>query len=288
MTDTPYALAEPTPFPQYEPTDLRLVIADMDGTLLDGEGRVPADLGDAVARWRDAGVLFAPASGRQLANLRSTLGHVLDDGPVIAENGTFVVVGDEEIHSDTISRDEAVAAVEVTRRLAGAGLDVGAVVACKRCAYVDRGDERFVDECVQYYTALEVVDDLLALPLDDVLKVAVYDFGDIEREAAPDLKAAVPTVQTVVSGAHWADTMPPAASKGRALDAIQRRLGISPEQTAVFGDYLNDRDLYTFSGPSFAMANAHPEIRALARYVAPANTENGVIRAVDALLAARG
>lgn len=288
MTDTPYAPAEPTPFSQYEPADLRLVIADMDGTLLDGEGRVPADLPEAVARWRDAGVLLAPASGRQLANLRSTLGHVLDDGPVIAENGTFVVVGDEEIHSDTISRDEAVAAVEVTRRLAGASLDVGAVVACKRCAYVDRGDERFVDECVQYYTALEVVDDLLALPLDDVLKVAVYDFGDIEREAAADLRTAVPAVQTVVSGAHWTDMMPSAASKGRALDAIQRRLGVTPEQTAVFGDYLNDRDLYAFSGPSFAMANAHPEIRELARYVAPANTEDGVIRAVDALLEACG
>lgn len=287
MTDTPYAPAEPTPFSEYEPTDLRLVIADMDGTLLDGEGRVPADLAEAVARWREAGVLFAPASGRQLANLHGVLGHVLDGGPVIAENGTFVVIGDEEIHSDTISREEAVAAVEETRRLAGAGLDVGAVVACKRCAYVDRGDDRFVEQYVKYYEALEVVDDLLALPLDDVLKVALYDFGDIEREAAPDLKAAVPTVQTVVSGAHWTDMMPPAASKGRALDAIQRRLGVSPEQTAVFGDYLNDRDLYAFSGPSFAMANAHPEIRALARYVAPANTENGVIRAVDAILAAR-
>ncbi|AMD87985.1 sugar phosphatase [Actinomyces radicidentis] len=288
MTDTPYAPAEPTPFAQYEPTDLRLVIADMDGTLLDGEGRVPADLGEAVARWREAGVLFAPASGRQLANLHGVLGHVLDGGPVIAENGTFVVIGDEEVHSDTISKDEAVAAIEVTRRLAGNGLDVGAVVACKRCAYIDRSDERFVEQCVKYYEALEVVDDLLALPLDDVLKVAVYDFGDIEREAAPDLRAAVPTVQTVVSGAHWTDMMPSAASKGRALDAIQRRLGVAPEQTAAFGDYLNDRDLYAFSGPSFAMANAHPEIRELARYVAPANTDNGVIRAVDALLAARG
>ena len=74
--------------------DLRLVVADMDGTLLDGEGRVPSRFETVVARMHEHGVVFAPASGRQLANLRATLGTTITQSPIIAENGTIVVQGD--------------------------------------------------------------------------------------------------------------------------------------------------------------------------------------------------
>lgn len=209
--------------------DLRLVVADMDGTLLDGEGRVPPRLESVVVRMRRHGVIFAPASGRQLANLRATLGAAITDSPIIAE-------------------------------------------------------KRFVDQCARYYEELETVDDVLELALDDVLKIAVYTFGDAEFECHRPLSTAVPDVQTVVSGAHWVDMMTRTASKGRALKAVQERLGISAAQTAVFGDYLNDAELYDHAELSFAVANAHPAILARARCTAPANTEDGVLRTIEMLL----
>ena len=88
----------------------------------------------------------------------------------------------------------------------------------------------------------------------------------------------------MVSGAHWVDMMARSASKGRALVAVQERLGVAPAQTAVFGDYLNDAELYDHADLSFAMANAHPGIISRARYIAPANTEDGVLRTIEALL----
>lgn len=264
--------------------DLRLVVTDMDGSLLDGEGRLPSRLDDVLARMREHGVVLVPASGRQLDNLRATFGAAIADSPVIAENGTVVVQAATEIHRETITRDQAVTAVRTTRALGGQGLDVGAVVATRDRACVDRVDERFVRQCALYYTALDPVQDLLDLPLDNVIKIAVYSFGDAESECQGSLAAAVPDVQTVVSGAHWVDMMARSASKGRALAAVQERLGISPAQTAVFGDYLNDAELYDYADLSFAMANAHPGIVSRARYIAPANTEDGVLRTIDALL----
>lgn len=264
--------------------DLRLVVTDMDGSLLDGEGRLPSRLDDVLARMREHGVVLVPASGRQLDNLRATFGAAIADSPVIAENGTVVVQAATEIHRETITRDQAVTAVRTTRALGGQGLDVGAVVATRDRACVDRVDERFVRQCALYYTALDPVQDLLDLPLDNVIKIAVYSFGDAESECQGPLAAAVPGVQTVVSGAHWVDMMARSASKGRALAAVQERLGISPAQTAVFGDYLNDAELYDCADLSFAMANAHPGIVSRARYIAPANTEDGVLRTIDALL----
>ena len=264
--------------------DLRLVVTDMDGTLIDDEGRVPAGLMDAVADMRDAGIVFAPASGRQLANLRAVLGSAVDDSPLIAENGSFVVHGGEEIHSDTISAQDAEAAITMTRRLVDSGHDVGAVVAGKYCAYIERSDAAFLKQAGLYYEALEIVEDLTAIALDEVLKVAVFDFDDVEKGSSQALTAAVPHVQTVVSGMHWTDMMSVRASKGRALAALQARLGILPEQTAVFGDYLNDLDLYDHADLGFAMRNAHPGIHAAATYTAPANTEDGVLRTVEELL----
>lgn len=264
--------------------DLRLVVADMDGTLLDGEGRVPSRFETVMARMREHGVVFMPASGRQLANLRATLGSAIAESPVIAENGTIVVQGDAEIHRETITRSDAVAAVRTARALREQGFDVGPVIATRDRAYVDRIDERFVRQCAFYYAALEPVEDVLDLALDNVLKIAVYAFGDAESECYGPLSAAVPGVQTVVSGVHWVDMMARTASKGRALAAVQERLGINPAQTAVFGDYLNDAELYDHAELSFAMANAHPGILSRARYIAPANTDDGVLRTIEALL----
>ena len=264
--------------------DLRLVVTDMDGTLIDGEGHVPAGLMDTVADMRDAGVVFAPASGRQLANLRTVLGSAVEDSPLIAENGSLVVHGGEEIHSDTISAQDAEAAIATTRHLSDSGYDVGAVVACKHCAYIERSDAAFLEQTRLYYEALEIVEDLSSIPLDEVLKVAVFDFDDVENGSSQALAAAVPHVQTVVSGLHWTDMMSAQASKGRALAALQARLGVLPEQTAVFGDYLNDLDLYDHADLGFAMRNAHPGIHAAAAYTAPANTEDGVLRTVEELL----
>ena len=64
-------------------------------------------------------------------------------------------------------------------------------------------------------------------------------------------------------------------SKGSRMDATQ---------TMAFGDYLNDLELLDAAAYSFAMDNAHPEVRARARYVAPANTRNGVARTIASVL----
>ena len=264
--------------------DLRLVVTDMDGSLLDVEGRRPPRFGTVLTRMRENDVAFVPASGRQLDNLRTVFGAAIADSPVIAENGTVVVQGGTEIHRETIARPDAVAAVRTTRALRERELDVGPVIATRDRAYVDRIDERFVRQCALYYTALEPVADLLDLPLDNVIKIAVYAFGDAETECRDPLAAAVPGVQVVVSGAHWVDMMAPSASKGRALAAIQERLGVGPAQTAVFGDYLNDAELYDHADLSFAMANAHPDILARARYIAPGNADDGVLHTIEVLL----
>ena len=89
-----------------------------------------------------------------------------------------------------------------------------------------------------------------------------------------------------VSGPHWLDVMAAGVSKGAGLRTLQEALEVGRDETAAFGDYLNDLEMLDAAAHSYAMANAHPRLRARARHIAAANSDNGVARAIEAMLAA--
>ncbi|MFN8085781.1 MAG: HAD hydrolase family protein [Microbacterium sp.] len=93
------------------------------------------------------------------------------------------------------------------------------------------------------------------------------------------------THQVVVSGRHWVDVMNTTVDKGVALRSLQRALGVTPAQTAAFGDYLNDLEMLRAADWSYAMADAHPDVAAVARHRAPSNAEAGVVSVLERLLA---
>ncbi|GIG21412.1 hydrolase [Cellulomonas chitinilytica] len=261
-----------------EVPDVRLIALDQDGSLLDDHKRIDPSFWPLLEELDRRGILVAPASGRQYATLRREFAR--DDLVYIAENGAYVVRHDEEISSDPLTPATAHALVGTVRSSAG---DVGTVLCGKRSAYVERTDDRFLAQVRPYYALLELVDDLTAVE-DDVLKVAVYDFGPAEQGAGPLLAPFDAHDRVIVSGEHWVDVMGRTVDKGTALQAVQARLGITPEQTMAFGDYFNDLGMLAASHWSFAMDNAHPEVRAAARFVAPSNNANGVVRTIRAVL----
>lgn len=262
--------------------DIRLIAADMDGTLLDPDGRVPDGFWPLLERLRERSIAFAPASGRQLATLQRLFGDA--DLDYIAENGTYVVRGGAEVSSDTLHAEFVASVVGRLRALVSAGvLRVGVVVCGKRSAYIESTDPHFLAEVHKYYAELRVVDDLLAED-DQVLKLAVYDFDGGEEHTAPALADLRATHQVVVSGVHWVDVMNAGVNKGVALSGLQRALGVTPAQTAAFGDYLNDLEMLAVADWSYAMAEAHDDVVATARHRAGSNADAGVVRAIESLL----
>jgi Cof subfamily protein (haloacid dehalogenase superfamily) len=274
MTDEPWANA---------PLDIRLVVADMDGTLLDGEGNIPESFWPMLRRMHDRGIVFAPASGRQYATLAHLFDRAIDGMVIISENGAFVVRDGVELFSEVLDRQVIESLVLRLRSLVG--LDFGVVLSGKRSAYVERSDPRFMAEALKYHVALEIVDDLLLVD-DDIVKVAIIDFDDAETSTAPHLAQFRETHQVVISGAHAIDVIAANVNKGEALERLQRQLGITRDQTVVFGDYLNDIEMLDAAGLSFAMADAHPEVLKHARYRAPSNRDHGVVDILDRLIPA--
>jgi len=78
-------------------------------------------------------------------------------------------------------------------------------------------------------------------------------------------------------------------SKAGVLDAVQKRLGISPEETVAMGDDLPDLGLASQSALFAAPANARPEVKARAGIVTQASGGHGAVRElVELVLVAQG
>lgn len=264
--------------------DIRLIAVDMDGTLLRPDGSIPTGLWPLLERLRGRGIAFAPASGRQLATLQSAFAGVDAELDYIAENGAYVVRGDVEVSSDAVDPEVAASVVRRLRALVADGtLRAGLVVCGKRSAYVEDTDPAFLAEVDTYYARMQVVPDLLAVD-DQVLKLAIYDVDGGEHHTAPAFADLAQTHRVVVSGQRWVDIMNPTVNKGVALRALQRALGVSAAQTVAFGDYLNDIEMLQAAEWSYAMADAHPEVAAVARFRAPSNADAGVLTVIEQLL----
>jgi len=264
--------------------DVRLIVSDMDGTLLDGDGNIPDGLWERLEALKERGIVFAPASGRQYGMIARLFEPVLDGMVVIAENGSYVVRDGAELSSTTIDAEGVARIVAMLRERAAQGHDLGVVMCGKRAAYVERTDPVFSAASEQYYALLTPVDDILDHG-DEILKVAIADF-ESAAVLAQALQPFAQTHQIVVSGHHWVDVMSREVDKGVAVRELQRQLGVTPAQTVAFGDYLNDLQMLDAADYSFAMENAHPDVLARARYRAAPHTEHGVLQVIDRILAA--
>ncbi|MDO4888690.1 MAG: HAD family hydrolase [Actinomycetaceae bacterium] len=263
--------------------DIRLVVSDMDETLIGADGVIPGGLWPLIERLRERGAVFAPASGRQYATLDGMFADVAEAMPFICENGAFVVLAGQELHSATVSREVALDTLTRYRRAGREGTLF--VISGKRSAYVEPNRQSLIDECARYYAKLEIVEDLATFD-DDVVKLAIHDPAGVEQNVFPFIEHLFATHHAASSGPYWVDIAAKHVNKGNAVRRLQETLGVTPEQTVVFGDYLNDVEMMGCAELSFAVANAHPKVREAANYLAPSCSEGGVVTTLQALLAA--
>ncbi|QPK81424.1 HAD family hydrolase [Schaalia sp. ZJ405] len=284
--------ATPTPKSQLPiGADIRLVAIDMDGTLLNDAKEFPEGLWELLDQLDERGIVFAPSSGRQAWTLLDMFPG-REDMTVIGENGAIVMKNGEEISSSPVDHDTLHAAIDMVRAAVAGGVDGGIVLCGKQSAYVERIDDRFVDDVLPYYHRTQRVEDLHEVlcamdrgEIDDaIVKTAIMCFDDVERFAEQSLARFADTHQYAVSGHAWADLQIRGVDKGKAVRDLQEALGITRAQTVAFGDFHNDLSMLAEADMAFAMANAHEDIIAACPYVAPSNNEDGVVQTLRLLL----
>ncbi|MBU5316172.1 Cof-type HAD-IIB family hydrolase [Clostridium bornimense] len=258
---------------------IKFVATDMDGTLLNSKKEIHEEFYEVFKEMKEKNIIFAAASGRQYYSLLETFDNIKDDMMFIAENGTFVMYKGKEIVTNTLDRELAMELVSIARKV-----DEGYTVLCgKNSAYIESDDSRLVNEVSKYYKRYKIVDDITTVD-DDILKVTICDFKGAEENSNNYFTEYRDKAQVTVSGEIWLDITAKNVNKGVAIKEIQDLLGIKYEETAVFGDYLNDLEMMSSGYYSYAMKNAHEDLKKVARFIAKSNDENGVVEAIKELI----
>ncbi len=256
---------------------IKMIVSDMDGTLLNSQKQLPNDFTSVFHMMKDAGIQFVVASGRQYYTLVDEFTHLDHNFAFVAENGGFINWLGQSKVMNPIKAVDAKELINRVRQLEG----VHMVLCGKDGAYVeDTTSAAFMGELAKYYVRHTVVDDLLAVE-DEILKIAINDFNNLESSTYRIIKKRFNSLfQVSTSSPVWLDIMPKGVNKGVAVEFLQDQFGVLPSETMVFGDYLNDYEMLQKGEYSFAMANAHPKLIKIARYIAANNNMDGVTKVI--------
>ncbi|QHT71761.1 HAD family phosphatase [Rhodocytophaga rosea] len=259
---------------------IKLVVTDIDGTLVNSAYQLSNDFYTVFDKLRARGILFAVASGRQFFNLANRFEAIKKDLIFIAENGSYVVDQGEEILVQAIEQSIAKELLVEARTIA----DTYIVLCGKKKAYVENSHPYFISKVKLYYDEFELVEDLMQVEDDQFLKIAICDLAGAEANSYRHFQQKRDLLQVKVSGKIWLDLSHKLADKGRAIALLQNKYSISIEETMAFGDYLNDLEMMQRAYFSYAMENAHPDIKKAARFRAKSNDENGVLEVLQQML----
>ncbi len=293
---------------------VRLLAIDLDGTLLPSFTQAVSRRNVcALQAAEQAGIVVAIATGRRAAYalpLLDGLG-LRAQAPLIASNGAVLrTLGGELI---ACSHLEA----RVARGLCGLLRPFGTVVFTfdrpdraelvledlvleNRLENGDRSQGRLALWLKANRNAIEVVKPLELALVDGADPVQGMVAGGVSnmKQAEEALKASQWSDRCDYARTEYPardlailDLMPRGVSKRSALESLAARLGVERAESMAIGDNWNDLEMLEWAGRSFIMANAAPELRALAKTrgwkQAPRNNEDGVAAVVEAMLAKR-
>lgn len=262
-----------------------LYLSDLDGTLLRPDEKVSSYSAEIINRFVRSGGCFSYATARSIVTASKVTAGIKSEFPVIAFNGAFIIDNStkEILLSNYFTPDES---IYVRHELCQRG--VYPIV----YAFVDHQERfSFIESSVTKEMRF-----FFDNRTDDIRRRKVQNtdelyMGDMFYYACMDSEAALAPVneifkldsryqciyqKDIYSGAQWCELLPAKANKANA--ALQLREMFDCERIVSFGDGINDISLFEISDECYAVANAVPELKAIATAVIGSNVEDGVAR----------
>lgn len=255
---------------------IKLIMIDLDGTLLNRESRITPETLQVLQSLQDKGLIITLASGRTYASMLPYALELGGEAPLASYNGAWIREprGNQTtlIHH-TLEEPMARQALEILRQR---GLHANVYI----------NDELIVEDdndYIQEYgftkrVKYRVVSSFDSLSPFNPTKILTID-NDIEKIARIRDELSQKTEAEIFrSSSIFCEILPPGIDKGWALDFFCEHFGITAAEVIAFGDQENDINMIKKAGTGVAMANALDSVKQAANALAPAHHEDGVAR----------
>lgn len=260
---------------------IKLVITDVDDTIVEeGSRNLNPEYYDIIQKFREKGVIFVVASGRQKPSIKKTFSQVKNDIIYLADNGTDIVAG--EFVTSMKFEDEDYKQMIRDAKALGEGYEI---MACRPdYAFIGKDSHEFYEYMTQSYGyCAQQVEDVEKLT--DICKVSLYNPKGISREVEEEMqKRWSDKMDVCIAGKLYLDFMPKDANKGKGLSILQEYYGITPEETVAFGNADNDIPMLKRAKYSYAVANASERLKETASETIGSMTEDAVLKKMKVIL----
>lgn len=267
--------------------DIRLIATDLDGTLLAGENNIPEINIRALREAERRGIQVVLASGRSYSSVRLIARKIGLTSPIISANGGRVDEAEpgHMLLNLPLTGEKSRRVYELCKA-SGLYFEIyhdGMIYSDNYQGRANWSQQSFCEdrEGVMHWHLC----DPERMKREAVPQADKYVVFTQEEEAAQlaALRSEVKKVQGLNVNSSWytnIEILDDGAGKGKCLEFLAQQAGLSMNQVMAFGDNLNDKDMLETAGWPVLMENGLPELRPLAKIIAPRNTEGGVGRVV--------
>ena len=257
---------------RYKAKKIKIIFFDIDDTLRNSKtGFVPSTIPTVFKQLREKGILTGIATGRGIFGVVPEIKALKPDF-FVTLNGAYIE--DKKgnvIYSNKIAKDKVEEYITWTKEV---GIDYGLVGS--HAAKLSRRTEMISQAIDPIYPNLEVDPDFYQ-------KEDIYQMWTFE-EQGDDLvlpESLASTLRMVRWHEHSSDVVPISGSKAAGVAKVVDQLGLKPENVMVFGDGLNDLELFDYAGISVAMGVSHEKIKEKADYITKTLEEDGIFDALE-------
>lgn len=267
---------------------IKLIALDLDGTTINNNRVISERNRNALRKAAEMGVNIVIATGRPFSALPKDVFEIDAIRYVLTSNGACIT----DLKTNTVFYENCLSEI-ATERAVEILKKHDYIIECfvKGVAYIDGPYYRQVEKTGESFRDVDYILNTRN-PVEDIYSFILENSGCIENinvnfenlDEKPEMKKIlleIPEATITSSFLHNLEIGGATTSKAEALTQMGRLLNISSEEMMAVGDSPNDMAMLMACGLPVAVGNALDEVKAVAKYIAPTNDEDGVADAVE-------
>jgi len=269
----------------------KLIVLDMDGTLLNSNKEVSIENQKALKKAQDNGIEVAIATGRIFTSARFYAKLLGIKAPIIACNGAIVrdESSNEVLNINAINNEDALKVIESFKRH-----NVYFHIYDEEKIYVEElGFSASIynawneDQSEENKIVIEKLEDAANYFKINNVNILKMMAVDDDRTKIDSIKKELEEIYSITLDKSWhnnLEVMSKGVSKGKGIAMLSKIYKVKPDEIIAFGDNFNDLSMKDYVGTFVAMGNGEEYVKEQAHYVTTSNDDSGVAKGIEELV----